>query len=67
VPALIWAALTGHHNVIKVLLDRGANVKAKAEDSMTALKIAQKMGFKEIQTLLKARGERLPLGNEGVA
>ncbi len=44
--------------IMSLLLNNGADVNAKTDDSLTALKTAQKMGFKEIVALLKAHGAR---------
>ncbi len=46
----------GHQEVVKLLLSKGANVNAKDKVGRTALKIAQKKGYKEIVELLKGTG-----------
>ena len=50
---LIVAAGNGHTKVVKLLLERGADVCFKA-DGGTAKEAAQKRGYEEIVKLLKA-------------
>jgi len=56
--ALMDAAGSGHQEVVRVLLDNGANVNAKREYGATALKIARAKGHKEIAELLKSHGAK---------
>jgi ankyrin repeat protein len=53
--ALLIAALTGHKDVVQVLLDHGAEVDTRANDGRTALMLAAGKNNKEIvEMLLKA-------------
>jgi ankyrin repeat protein len=53
---LIYAAFSGHEAVVRLLLDRGADVEAKAEDKWTALIWAAILGHEAIVRLLLDRG-----------
>lgn len=58
---LMWATNNGHMEVVKLLLDKGAEVKAKATINnveWTALKAAKKMGHKDIVELLEKAGAK---------
>ncbi len=50
--ALIGAALEGHSEITKVLLDNGANVNDKDEDGITALMRAAYKGYSEVTKVL---------------
>ena len=56
--ALHGAAKSGHEKVVKLLLDKGANVNMKNRDGQTALDVAQEKGHKEIVKILKAHGAK---------
>jgi hypothetical protein len=53
--ALITAVREGQNTEANSLLSEGADVHAKATDWRTALKIAQKKGYREIVDLSRAR------------
>ncbi len=58
---LLWAAQHGHTDVVKLLLDRGADVNAKDTLGQTALSHGAFInGRTEIVRLLKQAEERLP-------
>ena len=54
--ALDWAARNGHEDVVKLLLDRGAEVNAKDANGWTALHLATRQGHKGVVLLLLGRG-----------
>jgi ankyrin repeat protein len=54
--ALMLASQWGHKEVVKLLLDNGADVNAKADDGWTALMLASEKGNKEIVELLISYG-----------
>ena len=54
--ALIWATEEGHIPTVQALLDRKANVKAKALDGTTALAVAKEKDYNEIAKLLELAG-----------
>ena len=33
----MWAAITGHYNVVKTLLEKGADPNVKSKNNLTAL------------------------------
>ena len=49
---LHWAAYTGHGDVLKVLLEHGADPDAKDRDELTPLHCAARKGFIDIAKLL---------------
>jgi ankyrin repeat protein len=53
---LVLAARDGHIDTVKALLDKGADVNAKADKGFTALQAAAASGHTEIVRLLLARG-----------
>jgi ankyrin repeat protein len=53
---LLLAALMGHKDTAKVLLDHGAEVDSRAEDGRTPLMLAANKGDKEIVSLLLQAG-----------
>lgn len=55
-PALVWAAKTGHPQIVKLLLDRGAWVDAKNWGGLTALMFAANGGHTEVVALLLQHG-----------
>ena len=61
VPVLMWAANNGHSEVVKLLLEKGAEVNAKAtikNVEWTALKVARRMGHTDIVQLLEKAGAK---------
>ena len=56
----MWAVYNEHDNVdiVKALLDKGADVNIKAEDGSTALSWSLKKGNTETVALLKKAGEK---------
>lgn len=55
-PALGAASLQGHVEVVKILLEAGADVNLKTSRGETALALATKKGNKEVAKVLKAAG-----------
>ena len=54
--ALHWAVTMGHRDVVALLIERGANVEAKAADGHTPLHMAAREGDAQmVQCLLEAR------------
>ena len=53
--ALMYASINGHIDVVKILIDMGANVNNKNEGGWTALMIASN---EEIKKLLRAKGAK---------
>lgn len=57
----IWvAAALGHGDIVKVLLDNGANPENRGLCAMTPLQIAYIEGHGAVMQLLQAAGGRLP-------
>ena len=56
--ALMSAALNGHAGVVKVLLDKGADVNVKDISGRTALKYAESKDHQDVIELLKKAGAR---------
>jgi ankyrin repeat protein len=56
---LLWAAIRGHEAVVKLLLERGAELEAKDSDSRTPLLWATISGHEAIIKLLLERGAEL--------
>ena len=56
--ALMSATAEGHVEVVRLLLEKYANVNARTDNGATALKIAQDKGRKDIVELLKAHGAK---------
>jgi ankyrin repeat protein len=54
--ALMIASLLGHKEVVKALIEEGAEVDAQAEDGRTALIFAASKGHKEVVSLLLSAG-----------
>ena len=54
--ALLVAALSGHKDIAKVLLDNGAEVDTRADDGRTPLMLAAAKGDNDLVTLLLAAG-----------
>src|SRR3972149_7805041 len=54
--ALIWASYEGHMETVKLLLSKGADVKAKNSEGVTALTAASFSGHLETVKLLLSKG-----------
>jgi ankyrin repeat protein len=54
--SLMAAAGGGYADVVKTLLDHGANVNNKSDDGTTALKLALQFNHSDIVALLRAKG-----------
>jgi len=54
----MYAATNGHTDVVKVLLDKGANVNVIGEDGETALMYAKEGNYTKIIEMLKQYGAR---------
>ena len=54
----MYAVENGNLEEVRLLLDKGANVKAWRGQGLKALKIGQKKGLKEIAELLRAHGAK---------
>ena len=54
--ALLVAALTGHRDITKTLLDNGAEVDTRADDGRTPLMLAATRGDNDLVSLLLASG-----------
>ncbi len=57
--AITWAAFSGHDEVVKLLLDRGADINAHGTNGKPALTWAAEMGKVEVAALLLDRGASL--------
>ena len=55
-PPLMWAAEKGHPEVVKLLVDNGADVNARTKKIGTALTLALDNGHLEVAKLLIAKG-----------
>ncbi|HME58834.1 MAG TPA: ankyrin repeat domain-containing protein, partial [Terracidiphilus sp.] len=56
--ALILAAGNGDLEIVKLLLEKGANIEAKDSDGYTALERAESKDMTEAAALLRARGAK---------
>ena len=54
--ALHSAALSGHLELARVLLDGGADASARADDGLTPLEIAEAKGRTDVAALLRRHG-----------
>ena len=61
--ALIWAAAEGHTEVVRVLLEGGADVNAATQRGNTALHAATRRGWTDIIELLVEHGAALDVRN----
>jgi ankyrin repeat protein len=52
------ACQEGHLDIVKLLIEKGADVKAKDNSGSTALMIASKNGHTQIVEFLKAHGAK---------
>ena len=59
---LIWAAIQGHEEVVRLLLERGGNLEAKNHNGDTALMWASLMGHKDVVDFMLDRGANADLG-----
>jgi len=53
---LLEAAANGRLDMVKMLLDHGADLKARSNDGKTALSLAEARGHKQVAEFLRARG-----------
>lgn len=56
---LFWAAIRGHRDVVKFLLDHGAQIDSKDRSNLTALHIAVTGDQKDVVSLLLDRGAQI--------
>jgi uncharacterized protein len=65
---LIWAAIQGHEEIVRLLLERGGELEAKNHNGDTALMWASVMGHKDVVELLLNHGANADRGepNSGV-
>ncbi|MNR23243.1 Ankyrin repeats (3 copies) [compost metagenome] len=56
---LMMAARGGHIDTVKLLLDEGADLRLKNQQSMTAIDFAEQYNQKEIADGLKSRWQKL--------
>ena len=59
---LIWAAIQGHEEVVRLLLERGGDLEAKNHNGDTALMWASLMGHKDVVDFMLDRGANADLG-----
>ena len=52
---LMWACIYSHEAVVRLLLDRGADIKLRLKDGRTALPLARSNNHASIVALLEAR------------
>lgn len=55
---LFWAARDNHEQLVRLLIEHGADVNAAAEDGKTPLKLAEGEGHQGMVQLLKSMGAR---------
>jgi len=53
---MMWASLWGQLNVVKSLLQQGADLTLKNNDGLTALQLASNGGYRDIVNLLRNSG-----------
>ena len=56
--ALLWAALRGHHEVVKVLIEHRADVNAQDSNGWTPLRWAESKGHTQTVALLQEAGAK---------
>jgi len=54
--ALMWAAVAGHVDVVRLLIEAGADVRAVDDEGVTALHLARAKGHAEVAAALLAAG-----------
>jgi uncharacterized protein len=54
--ALMWAAVAGHIDVVRLLIEAGADVRAVDDEGVTALHLARANGHTEVAAALLAAG-----------
>jgi uncharacterized protein len=54
--ALMWAAVAGHVDVVRLLIEAGADVRAVDDEGVTALQLARANGHTEVANALLAAG-----------
>ncbi|MEO8465949.1 MAG: ankyrin repeat domain-containing protein [Gammaproteobacteria bacterium] len=54
--ALMWAAVAGYVDVVRLLIEAGADVRAVDDEGMTALQLARANGHTEVASALLAAG-----------
>ena len=54
--ALMWAAVAGHADVVRLLIEAGADVRAVDDEGVTALHLARAKGHTEVANALLAAG-----------
>ena len=57
--ALHWAVFGGYKDIVKVLLEAGANPNVISKDGVNATWRAQDFGLKEIEELIKSYGGKV--------
>ena len=57
----MWAAEMGHEAVVKLLLEKGADVESKDDVGQTPLSWAARGGHKAVVKLLLEKGAEKPL------
>lgn len=59
---LIWAAIQGHEEVVRLLLERGGDLEAKNHNGDTALMWASLMGHRDVVDFMLDRGANADFG-----
>lgn len=57
-PPLLWAIRSNNDDIVKILLDAGANPNVKTSEGVTPLKIARENGDKGILKYLEEYGAK---------
>jgi len=52
----MYAADGGHTEIVEILIAGGVDVNAKDDDGITALRLAARRGYTEIEDLLETAG-----------